>query len=158
MPKTIYTKREGLEETLDRLGENLSEPVYRALHGKSQEEYLRTSVMSPKPGSLSVGEGVFFTNSTKYAVSFEGNIVVIADLRKFREKSKVVDTRVCGYEREYEERLRQEKPGFNGYDLWFEIQKDDTITIETENKSEFVYSRRKPVAKDELEYEIIVLD
>lgn len=157
MCKTITISQDQLEERLKELTKSIREPIYRGLNHNSLEQYLNTGIMKPQDGSLSVGTGVFFTNNLSYANSFTGGIIVVADLETFKERDKVIDTRVPGFGEEIIRELKIRKPNCNGYEEWTEITRHDTITQESLNRQEYVYTRRVAVARDDLRYEIRIL-
>ena|SRR3989338_1790023 len=156
MIEPFCVRKEELEDRLVKLSAEIEEPIYRGLHGECKTEYLKRGIMTARSGSLSSGTGVFFTNSISYGISFMDDMIVIADLAKFRRLSRIVDTRINNYTPEFRDMARKSlgrEP--NGYEVWQALVDNfDAITNEDVEGKVFIYSRRVPVYRDELEYDV----
>ncbi|MEK6969085.1 MAG: hypothetical protein AABW48_01525 [Nanoarchaeota archaeon] len=160
MIQLIEAKRADLPVIIQALIKPISEPLFRGLSEKAQQEYLREQQLLPKEGSLSVGRGVFFTSDLHYALSFARERLLVSSKKLLDAQSRCIDTRISGYEQEIKSRLDQQKGAgnYSGFELWAEIQKQDTITFEGGPAEHFVYARRMPVNKEELIAEIVIID
>jgi hypothetical protein len=157
----VHVKKAELEDKIKELSRGIQEPLYRGLHSECNIEYLNEGMMYPKQGDLSTGTGIFFTNDPTYGISFANGIITIADLARFRKMSRVIDTRNPEYVTEIKERTTKHlgrEP--NGYEIWIELVGNfDTITnIREGDHDNFIYTRRVPVSKSELEYDIRIID
>lgn len=156
MIQTIRVKREELSAVIQFLTKHISEPLFRGLSEKAQREYQEEGKLIPKSGSVSVGEGVFFSSSLQNALYFAKGILLNSSRKQLDAEGQVVDTRIPEYDSEIRARLNQKlgKGNYSGWKLWEEIQKQDTITYEGGARENYVYTRRLPVEKSELIAEI----
>ncbi|MFH1636898.1 MAG: hypothetical protein ABIB71_00565 [Candidatus Woesearchaeota archaeon] len=156
----ISVRKKDLEKVVQEIISRVKGPLFRGLGQKAQKDYESKGVLMPYCGSLGVGEGVFFTSDLCYALSFMKGILVISSREKLDGQGKAIDTREKAYETEAREKLDMElgAGNYDGWRLWGEIQKSDTITYEGGPQDSYVYSRREPVTKGELLAEIRILE
>lgn len=127
-------------------------PVYRSLGGRSLDEYSQDGVMTPKDGAYSVGKGVFFYMDPDSVVAENGKVILVGTVESLSEGRKLVDTRKGGYRHETDA-----VPEKDGWELWYEVLQDDTITlISGRNGGIPVYTRRTPVRREEIMFEVFV--
>lgn len=147
-----------LEEMLKEIAGQGDELLYRGLGYEAEAEYRTGKDLEPRWGSISVGKGIFFTNSLDYAISFAKNIILITTRKTLDSEGKAIDTRQKGHEKEAEEKLDRElgKGNYTDYRLWEEIQKSDTITYEGGPEQNYVYTKRGSLAREKIIAEIII--
>lgn len=152
----ITAEKDELAAILADLG--AEDMLYRGLSEKSEEEYRETGILLPHDGNMSVGCGVFFTDSLGYALGFAKKTLLITSRRRLDPEQKAIDTRIEGYAGKARASLdvRSGRGNYTCWDLWAEIQRDDTIT--DEGGSGYVYTRRTAVSKDELIAEINIME
>lgn len=126
-------------------------PVYRALCGDSLREYESRGVMTPKEGDLAVGRGVFFYIDPLHAVKENRPLIVVSSIDALSGERKVVDTRLPGYDTEAKMELAS-RGDYSCWDLWKRILESDTITVLSGGVP--VYTRRSPVTRDEILFEV----
>ena len=127
-----------------------SEFLFRGLSTKAHEDYLTTGMLLPYEGSLSIGKAVCFSNRLETALSFAASGVLIVTIRQLLDpERKAIDTRVSGYDEPFYRRLQLSRHNpSDGYTVWEEIQKYDTILREADGS--ITYARREPVRKSEI--------
>jgi hypothetical protein len=105
---------------------------------------------------MSVGTGVFFTNDPQYAIGFLKEVMLVTARATLDPKKQAIDTRITGYDQKIRQQLdRRLGPGrYDCWRLWAEIQKNDTLTSDTDDKTKYVYTRRAPVEAHEILAEI----
>ena len=147
--RTATCTKTALDRRIQELTEEIEEPLYRAIW---TSDYSNTKNLEPQSGSYSVGKGGFFTNNPQYAKSFLGHTLLITSRQKMDPENNAIDTRGNGYDRKIRAELDQRlgTKNYNGFTLWDEITKHDTITYEGGSKNTYVYSKRMPVTQDEL--------
>ncbi len=155
---TITCTESELKEKISPLLAEISEPLYRGLSEKAQQDYLRENVLLPYESSLAVGRGVCFSNDLEKALSYRRGKLIITSRDKLDPQRQVVDTRIHGYDQRAEQRLRQRKDKFTGYELWEEVLQEDTITKISPNADDYVFVRRTPVTVDEIIAEIEIVN
>lgn len=160
MIPTIEATREDVPKVLQWLVSDLEEPLYRGLGEQAEEEYKQTKRLAPKNGSLSVGKGVFFTNNAGYAVNFAKNTLLVTSKRILDPEDRAVDTRKRGYDAQFRIMLNNELGigNYDGYVLWDEICKHDTIIREGGADDEYIFTRRRPVQEEEIIAEVRLLN
>lgn len=156
--KKIACKQEDLAEMIKNLVLNVREPLYRGLGHLATQDYQREGLLLCYDGELAVGSGVFFTNRWEEAFYFaKSGLMVVSSRDLLDSRGEVIDERVNGYDLVAKNKLDLELGvgNYNGYRLWAEIQKKDTITRSSLNGDTYTYTKRKPVTKEELIAEIM---
>jgi len=151
---TLSCTEQQLKEKISELLHGIAEPLYRGLSEQAQRDYLKEGVLLPYEGSLAVGRGVCFSNELEKALSYRRGKLIITSREKLDPQRQVVDTRLPGYDRKAEQRLRERKPTFTGYELWEEVLQDDTITKLLPDSLDYVFVKRQPVIPEEIIAEI----
>ncbi|MBI2103168.1 hypothetical protein HYT55_04970 [Candidatus Woesearchaeota archaeon] len=154
---TITCTEQQLRGKLFDLLDGVSEPLYRGLSERARRDYHREGVLIPYEGALAVGRGICFSNDLETALSYCKGKLIITSREKLDPKRQAVDTRQAGYVQRAEQRLRQRKKKCDGYELWEEVLREDTITQITPNATDYVFVRRTPVTVDEIIAEIEIL-
>ena len=156
MIRVIHTTRDNLRKAITSASQGIQEPLYRCLGRATQEEYEKEHKLLPRDGCMSVGTGVFFTNDPNYAIGFLKEVMLVTARTALDPEQRAIDTRITGYDQRIRQQLdRTLGPGnYNGWRLWAEIQKNDTLTSDSDDKSKYVYTRRAPVEAHEILAEI----
>ena len=144
----ISVKRDEIKKSIVEIVKNIKEPLYRGLGEIAEKDYLKRGKLILYEGNMSVGRGVFFSNDIGYALKFAKNYLLITSREIIDPENKVIDTRIKGYD----EKIREKLGEISGWGLWQEIQKYDTITVES--NSGYVYTCREEMDSDKLIYEI----
>jgi len=148
--RTLSVPRNQLRTTALMTALNLRKPLYRGLGRQALHEILATDTQAPHWGSLSTGEGVCFTNDIDYALSFNSGGVLVTEQELL---GPATDTRVPGYGITAEQRIRG---NYDGYTLWLEILKDNTIITEPGWTWQYIYVARQTITKNQLRYAVRV--
>ncbi len=151
---TITCTEQQLKEKILELLDGVSEPLYRGLSEQAQRDYQREGKLLPYDGALAVGKGVCFSSDLEKALSYRRGNLIITSREKLDPQKQVVDTRQAGYDKKAEQRLRQQKNSFTGYELWEEVLRDDTITRIMPEATDYVFVKRTPVTVEEIIAEI----
>lgn len=149
----------GTIQNLEHLRTTPTELLFRGLSRKAQEDYKNTKILKPQHGSLSVGTGVFFSNRLETALSFSEGTLIITTRELLDPTNKALDTRIKGYDQKAIQKLTKLKGegNFTGYDIWEEIQQNDTITYEGGPQNSYVYTARKPIKENQILTELSLL-
>ena len=105
---------------------------------------------------LSTGCGVCFTNDVAYALGFSSGRLLIAEEGLIVGGREIADTRVQGYDM-FAKIVLDAKFGsgnYDGYMLWAEIQKRDTIL--GSDPGRYTYVSRRTITQEDLAYDIIM--
>ena len=153
--RRVTVRREELPRTVALLTRTLKRPLYRGLAGVALEEYRTHGTQTPRDGDLAAGRWVCFTTDPYYALAFSKGVLLVADQARIARDRTVVDTTRPGYDTATRRRLDAEIGAWNydGYRLWAEIQRDDTILAEGTRRT---YVTRKAITLDDLDYEVIL--
>ncbi len=155
---TLTCTEQQLKEKISELLAGIAEPLYRGLSEQAQRDYLQQGVLLPYEGSLAVGRGVCFSNDLQKALAYRRGKLIITSRDKLDPQRQAVDTRMPGYDQRAEQRIRQRKEKFTGYELWEEVLRDDTITTISPQADNYVFVRRAPVTVDEIIAEIEIVN
>jgi len=157
----LHCTKEELPTAVQKIAGRLDEPLYRGLGEMAERDYRKEGVLKPYEGSMSVGKGIFFSNNPKVAADYTRKTVIVTSREILDPARKAIDTRKKGYEDEARRRLNQllGEGKYTDWQLWEEIQKEDTITSQGEAEEEikaYVYTRRRQVIQEEIVAEIIL--
>ena len=139
-----------MQATTNIIEKNELTLLFRGLGLQAYQDYLLTGMLLPYEGSLSTGKAVCFSNRLETALSFAASGVLVVTTRQLLDSErKAIDTRVSGYDEPFYRRLQLSRHNpSDGYTVWEEIQKYDTILREADGS--ITYARREPVRKSEI--------
>lgn len=157
----IQCTREELATKLGGLVTQKNELLYRGLGEKAERDYRQKGYLLPYEGCLAVGKGVFFTNDLGTALTYaETGIIIVTAREQLDPSTQVVDTRLAGHDLKARERL-EARIGcgkYDGYALWDEVLKEDTITSDYPHPDKYIYTRRRAVQPEEIIAEVRVIE
>lgn len=136
---------------------NTPDLLFRGLGEVAESVYRNKGFLNPFEGNLSVGTGVFFSNSFEMAKSFMKKTLILCKKSHFEEKEVAIDCRIQGHEAPFRAMLESSLgKKVSGYEVLYAIQEHDTITYEGGPVEAYVYTRRGTVHGHEILAELRV--
>lgn len=151
--KTYYCNRDSIqlpEELLEKTG-----LLYRGLGEGAEREFLEHRCQKPKAGEISVGTGVFFSDTLEYARNYAKNIILVTTQNKLAKGKEPIDTRVKGYHILFEEEIKAEKQEYSYFEVEERVQKQDTLSF-SPGLHFTIYTARREIKEKDLVAKIVL--
>ena len=154
---TITCSKELAQTKIADFVKNIPETLYRGLGSLAAQDYQKQGQLLPYDGNLAVGKGVCFSSRLEEALGYSKGTLIITTREKLDPQKQAVDTRLANHDIPARNRLEQKKISFSGYDLWEEIQKEDTILANKPEQSDYIFVKRTAVTQQEIIAEVLII-
>lgn len=133
-----------------------TELYFRGLGAAAEDEFNQTNIMQPKEGDLSVGTGVFFSSSLRYAKTFAKKRVLVS-CRELLDPQKIAYDLTDKYIsqalfNDYAKRYPQK----SALEVYAKILEHDTITLPQSVADARTYTARRPISKNSLLGQLLI--